>query len=184
MSRRLMCAIVSVVRRPSVVVNFSHFRLLRNRWTEFSELGRTQDLNVLYQVCVFSDWSENKIAVLASDWLRHFSFSSETAEQNPTKFDRKQDLNVFYQVLFFLVDRKTRWPPCRPLIGRDIFDFSSETNERNSTKLDRKQDLNGLYMSVGTGGHRGHVPPPPPPIILPSENFPYSVCTLIKEIGA
>ena len=74
-----------------------------------------------------------------------FDFSSETAERNSTKLDRKQDLNVLYQVFVFGPIRKTRWPPC-PLIGWDIFDFSSETAERNSTKLDRKQDLNVLYQ--------------------------------------
>ena len=36
------------------------------------KLDRKQDLNVLYQVCVFrADW-KNKMAALASDWLRHF----------------------------------------------------------------------------------------------------------------
>ena len=38
-----------------------------------------------------------------------FDFSSETAERNSTKLDRKQDLNVLYQVLcFFWVDRKNK----------------------------------------------------------------------------
>ena len=73
-----------------------------------------------------------------------FDFSSETAERNSTKLDRKQDLNVLYQVSVFRANRKTRWPPW-PLIGWDIFDFSSEAAEQNSTKLDRKQDLNVLY---------------------------------------
>ena len=75
-----------------------------------------------------------------------FNFSSETAEWNSTKFDRKQDLNVLYQVcVFFGPIGKKRWPPW-PLIGWDIFDFSSETAERNSTKLDSKQDFNVLYQ--------------------------------------
>ena len=42
--------------------------------TEWSstKLDRKEDLNVLYQVCVFrADW-KNKIGALASDWLRHF----------------------------------------------------------------------------------------------------------------
>ena len=36
------------------------------------KLDRKQDLNVLYQVCVFLADRKNKIAALASDWLRHF----------------------------------------------------------------------------------------------------------------
>ena len=75
-----------------------------------------------------------------------FDFSSETAERNSMKLDRKQDLKVLYQVcVVFGPIGKTRWPPW-PLIGWDVFDFSSETAEQNSTKLDRKQDLNVLYQ--------------------------------------
>ena len=74
-----------------------------------------------------------------------FDFSSETAEQNWTKLDRKQDLNVLYQVCVFRADRKTRWPP-RALIGWDTFDFFSDIAEGNATKLERKQDLNVLYQ--------------------------------------
>ena len=66
-----------------------------------------------------------------------FYFSSETAERNSTKLDRKKDLNVLYQVCVLGPIGKTRWPS-RPLIGWDIFDFFAETAERNSTKLDRK----------------------------------------------
>ena len=109
------------------------------------KLGRKQDLNAHYQVCVFRADRKNKMAAPASDWLRHFfDLSSETAERNSTKLDRKQDLNVLYQVCVFGPIVKTRWPPW-PLIGLDIFDFS-ETAERNSTKLDRKQDPNVLYQ--------------------------------------
>ena len=59
-----------------------------------------------------------------------FDFSSETAEQNSTKLDRKQDLNVFYQICVFQADRKKQdgrpglWfaetftsSPQKPLIG-------------------------------------------------------------------
>ena len=76
-------------------------------------------------------------------------FSSETAEGNSTKLDRKEDLNVLFQrrtkFVFFGPIGKTRWPSW-PLIGWDISDFSSETAERNSTKLYRKQDLNVFYQ--------------------------------------
>ena len=40
-----------------------------------------------------------------------FDFSSETAERNSTKLDRKQDLNVLYQVCVLGPIGKTRWPP-------------------------------------------------------------------------
>ena len=38
------------------------------------KLDRKQNLNVLYQVCVFQVDRKNKMATLASDWLRHFRF--------------------------------------------------------------------------------------------------------------
>ena len=37
-----------------------------------TKLSRKQDLNALYQVCVFRADRKNKMAALASDWLRHF----------------------------------------------------------------------------------------------------------------
>ena len=37
-----------------------------------TKLDRKQDLNVLYQVCVFRADRNNRMAALASDWLRHF----------------------------------------------------------------------------------------------------------------
>ena len=36
------------------------------------KLERKQELNVLYQVCVFRINQKNKMAALASDWLTHF----------------------------------------------------------------------------------------------------------------
>ena len=84
------------------------------------------------------------MVALASEWPIHFYFSSETAEQNSMKLDRKQDLSVLYQVCVFEGNRKTKmvlpasnWPR--------HFYFSSETAEQNSRILDREQDLNILY---------------------------------------
>ena len=72
------------------------------------KLGRKQDLNILYQVCVF--WADRKIRwppwpLIGWDI---FDFSSETAEQNSTILDKKKDLNVLYQVCVFWADRKNR----------------------------------------------------------------------------
>ena len=37
-----------------------------------TKLDSKQDLNILYQVCLFRADRKNKMAALASDWLRHF----------------------------------------------------------------------------------------------------------------
>ena len=63
---------LSVVRRPSSltfhIFDFSSETAKRNS----TKLDSKQDLNVLYQVCVFRAGRKNKMSVLASDWLRHF----------------------------------------------------------------------------------------------------------------
>ena len=70
------CDHVLSVVRPSIcqsVVNFPHFRLFSEtaEWNS-TKLKRNQHLNILYQVCVFRADRKNKMAALASDWLRHF----------------------------------------------------------------------------------------------------------------
>ena len=135
-----------VVRRPSVVVNFSHFRLLLwNRWTEFDgTLQEGTSQRPLPSLC-FSGRSKKQDG-RPDLWL------AETFSSSPLKPLNGIQRNLIgskistssTKFVFFGPIRKTRWPPW-PLIGWDIFDFSSETAERNSTKLDRKQDLNVLY---------------------------------------
>ena len=138
---------LSSVRPSSVVVNFSHFRLLLwNRWTEFDETlqdGRSQ--RPLPSLC-FSGRSEKQDG-RPGLWL------AETFSTSPLKPLIGIQRNLIgskistssTKFVFFGPIGKTRWPPW-PLIGWDIFDFSSETADRNSTKLDRKQDLNVLYQ--------------------------------------
>ena len=158
-----------------------------------TKLDRKQDHNVPYKVCVFRVDRKNKMAALASDWLRHFRLLlwnrwmefnktwQEARSQRPLQSlcfsgrQEKQDgrpvlwlaetfstsplkpLNRIQRNLtgskismsstkfvFFRLIGKTRWPPW-PLIGWDIFNSSSETAERNSKKLDRKQDHNVPY---------------------------------------
>ena len=158
------------------------------------KLDRKQDLNVLYQVCVFRADRKIKMAALASDWVTHFRLLlwNRWAEFNETWQEArsqhplpslcfsgrsvKQDgrpglwlaetfstsplkpLNGIQRNLtgskistpstkfvFFWPIWKTRWPPW-PLNGRDFFDFSSETADWNWMKLERKQDLNVLYQ--------------------------------------
>ena len=56
----------------------------------------------------FGPIGKNKMAALASDWLRLSDFSSGTAERNSKSVDRKQDVNVLYQVRVFRADRKSK----------------------------------------------------------------------------
>ena len=185
---------LSVVRRPSLltfhIFDFFSETIERNS----TKLDRKQDFKVFYHVCFFRADRKNKMAVLASDWLRHFQlllwnrwtefmetwqearsqhplpslcFSgrsgkqdghpglwlAETFSTSPLKPPNGIHRNLTGSKIstssttfvFFGPIGKTRWPPW-PLIGWDIFDFSSETAERNSTKVDRKQDLNVLYQ--------------------------------------
>ena len=138
---------LSVVRPSSVVVNFSHFRLLLwNHWMEFDETlqeGRSQ--SPLPSLC-FSGRSEKQDG-RPGLWL------AETFPTSPLKPLNGIQRNLTgskistssTKFVFFGPIAKTRWPPW-PLIGWDIFDFSSETAEQNSTKLYRKVDLNVLYQ--------------------------------------
>ena len=135
------------VRRPSSVVNFSHFRLLLwNHWTEFNETWQeARSQRPLPSLC-FSGRSEKQDG-RPGLWL------AETFSTFPLKPLNGIQLNLtgsksqcpLPSLCFSGWSEKTRWPPW-PLIGWGIFYFSSETTERNSTKLDRKQDLNVLYQ--------------------------------------
>ena len=116
-----------------------------------TNLDRKQDLNALYQVCVFRADRKNKMAAWPLIGWDIVDLFSETAEWNSTKLIRNQDLNALYQVCVFGPIGKTRWPPW-PLI------------ELNSTKLIRNQDLNALYQ-VCVFGPIGKTRWPPWPLI-------------------
>ena len=118
------------------IYDFSSETVERNS----TKLDRKQDLNVLYQVCVFGADRNNKIAALAPDWLRPLKLLNGN-QRNLTGSKISDSSTKF---VFFGPIVKTRWPPW-PLIVWDIFDFS-ETAERKSIKLDRKQDLRVLYQ--------------------------------------
>ena len=66
-----------------------------------TKLDRRQDLNVLYQVCVFWPIGKKRWPPWPMIGWDIFDFSSETSERDLKKFDRKQGLNIFYQAVFF-----------------------------------------------------------------------------------
>ena len=83
-----------------------YFGLVGLKWFVFNfsflvHLGRRLKCTIVIMGCPSS--------VRPSSLTFHiFDFSSETAEQNSTKLDRKQDLNVLYQVCVFRADRKNK----------------------------------------------------------------------------
>ena len=135
LSRRLKCTIV-IMRCPSSVCPSLTFHIF-DFFSETAEqnstkLDRKQDLNVLYQVCVFrADRKINMAAWPLIGW-DILDFSSETAEPNETKLDRKQDLKVLYQVCVFRADQKIKMaaPASDWLrrINRDTCLYSSPAN--------------------------------------------------------
>ena len=151
LTRRLKCIIV-IMRCPSSVRRLSsltfHIYDFFSETTErnLTKLNRKQDLNVLYQVCVFGPIGKQDGH--PGLWLAK-TFSTSTLK--PSKgiqrnFTRSKISTSSTKFVFFGLIGKTRRPPW-PLIGWGIFDFPSETAEQNSTKLDRKQDINVLYQA-------------------------------------
>ena len=127
-----------------------HFRLLLcNRWSEFNKTlqkARSQRLLPSLYFLGRSKKKRKKMAVRASDWLRHLRLLlwNNWTNFNKTWQEARSQHHVPSLLCFFGPIWKTRWLP-QPLIGWDIFDFFSETTERNSMKLDRKQ-FNILYQ--------------------------------------
>ena len=110
-----------------------------------TKLDRKQDLNIFYQVCVFSGQSKKQDG-RPGLWLAETFSTSPLKPLNRIQWNLtgSKILTSSTMFVFFGPIGKTRWLPW-PLIGWAILDFS-ETAEWNSTKLDRKQDLNVLYQ--------------------------------------
>ena len=80
-----------------------YFRLLPwNRWTEFDETWQEARSPMSFTKYVFfGPIGKKRWPPWPMIGWDIFDFSSETAEQDSKKFDKKQDLNIFYQVVFF-----------------------------------------------------------------------------------
>ena len=85
------------------------------------KLDRKQDLNVLYQVCVFRTDLKNKITVLASYWLRHFRLLLWNCwtEFNKT-WQEARSQPPLPSLCFFRLIEKPRCLPRRPIGGDTI----------------------------------------------------------------
>ena len=136
LSRRLKCTIV-ITRCPSIIrpsLTFHIFEFSSETTEQNStKLNRKQDLNVLYQVCVFSGRSENQDG-RPGLWLAETFSTSSLKSLNGIQenLTGSKVSTSSTKLVFFGPIGKKRWPPW-PLIGWDIFDFSSETTEQNST---------------------------------------------------
>ena len=73
-----------------------------------TKLYRKQDIDALYQVCVFRADRKNKMAALASDWLRHFGLLllNRWTEFNETWQEARSQRPL--PSLCFLADRKNK----------------------------------------------------------------------------
>ena len=130
-SRRPKWAIVIAHRLSSVrlSVNFSHFWLLWNHWTEFNKTWQEARSQCPLPSLCFSGQSEKQDDGPGL-WL------AETFSTSPLKPLKGIQWNMTgskitmssTKFVFFGPIGKTSWPPW-PLIGWDIFDFSSETAE-------------------------------------------------------
>ena len=74
-----------------------------------TKLDRKQDLNALYQVCVFRADRKNKMAAPASDWLRHFRLlcRNRLTEFNET-WQASKISTPSIKFVFFQADRKNK----------------------------------------------------------------------------
>ena len=123
------CDHVLSVVRPSLTFHIFDF-FSETAEQNSTKLDRKQELNILYQVCVFSGRSEKQDG-RPGLWLAE-TFSTSLLkplkgiQQNLTGSKISMSSTKF---VFFVLIENTRWLPW-PLIGWDIFDFFSETANR------------------------------------------------------
>ena len=78
-----------------------------------TKLDRKQELNVFYKICVFRTDRKNKMAALASDWLRHFKlllWNRWTAFNEIWQEERSQRPLQSLSLCFSRPIGKTKWP--------------------------------------------------------------------------
>ena len=110
-----------------------------------TKFDRKQDLNALYQVCVFwADW-KNKTAALASDWLRHFRLLCRNRWTEFSKIWQEASSQCLLPRSCFSGKSGNNKMAALAFDWLRHFQPLLWNCKRNSTKLDRQQDLNALY---------------------------------------
>ena len=149
--------------RPWPLIGWDIFDIIsETAERNLTKLDGKQDLNVLYQVCVFWADRKNKMAALASDWLRHFQlllWNGWTEFNETWKEARSQ--RPLPSLCFSGQSEKQDGALASDWLRH--FRFLLWKAERNLTKLDRKQDLNVLYR-VCVFGPIGKTRRPPWPL--------------------
>ena len=99
---------LSVVCHPSIIINFLHFRLLWNRWTEFNETWQEARAQCPLPSSCFSRRSENQDGRTCL-WLAEIFSTSlkplKRIQRNMTGSKNTTSSTMF--VRFFSADRKT-----------------------------------------------------------------------------
>ena len=149
LNRRLKCTIV-ITRCPSSIRPSSLTFHIFDFFSETTERNSTklhmkQDLNVLYQVCVFRAVRKNKMAALASDWLRHFRLLlwNRWTEFNET-WQEARSQRPLSSLCF--TGRSEIEDGSPGLSLAETFSTSSLKPLNGMQRNDRKQDLRVLYQ--------------------------------------
>ena len=133
------------------IFDFSSETIERNS----TKLDRKQDLNALYQVCVFQVDRKNKMAAPAYDLLRHFQLFLWNRWIQFNKTWQGASSQRPLPSLCFSGWSKKQYGRPGLWLAETYFDFSSETAEWNSAKLDRSKIWTS---STVIGKARGHAP--------------------------
>ena len=118
-------------------------------WNHWTKLDRKQDLNVLYQACVYQANQKTKMAALPGwpligwDIFQLFLWNCWTEFSETWQEARSQSLLPS----LCLSGQSENQDGCPGLwLAETFFNFFSETAEQNSAKLDRRQNLKVFYQ--------------------------------------
>ena len=111
---RLKCTILITSCPSSVVVKFSHFRLLWKRWTEFNETRQEVRSQCPLPSLCFSRRSGKKTRWPPRPLIgwNIFDFFSETADRIQQHLTESKISMSSTKCAIFRSIRKLRWPPC------------------------------------------------------------------------